>query len=64
MDRETALKLEVEYDGKRPASLDWFLEQIGITEDEFNEIMKQHVVEPWEFKLPTETGKPLSDLEA
>ena len=62
MDRETALKLEAEYDGKRPASLDWFLEQIGITEEEFNEIMKLHIVEPWEFRLPAVTGEPLSDL--
>lgn len=64
MDRETALKLEAEYDGKVPASLPWFLEQIEITEEEFYDIVKQHVVPPWEFKIPDEVGKPLSDLEA
>lgn len=62
MDRETALKLEAEYDGKIPASLGWFLEQLELTEEEFYDIMKKHVVEPWEWKVPTEVGEPLPDL--
>ena len=62
MDREEALKLEAEYDGKKPASLKWFLDQIDMTEEEFNEIMKKHTVVPWEFKVPEETGKELPDF--
>jgi len=46
LDRETALKLVKEYEGKRPASLDVFLEYIGITEDEFNQLAVSHMVHP------------------
>jgi N-acetyl sugar amidotransferase len=45
--REDALKLMEQYDGKRPASLDLFLEYVGLTEEEFNEIAIQHAVKPW-----------------
>ncbi len=60
---EKAKKLIAEYDGKRPASLDVFLEYLEITEDEFNQIALQHVVAPWKppelSKLAR--GKPLHD---
>ncbi len=46
--RDEGVKLIQEYDGKRPASLDVFLELIGITEDEFNEIAMQHCVAPYQ----------------
>ncbi|MBT3297536.1 N-acetyl sugar amidotransferase [archaeon] len=46
MDRETALKLTEEYDGKRPASLDHFLNIMGMTEEEFMKIALSHVVSP------------------
>ena len=57
LDRETALKIEQEYDGKRPASIDWFLSILMISEDEFYEILEKHQVHPWKFE-PTniETG--------
>ncbi len=35
-----------EYDGKKPKSLDLFLKNIGITESEFNRIVKSHAVYP------------------
>lgn len=66
MTREEALSLIKKHDGRRPASLDLFLDFLGLTEDEFNEIAIQHVVKPWEFsiqdieKMPR--GKPLSDM--
>lgn len=47
--REEALKAEAEYDGKRPASMDWFLEILGMTEDEYYDYLKAHQVYPWEF---------------
>lgn len=34
------------YDGKKPKSLEIFLKNIGITEDEFNKIVKSHSVYP------------------
>lgn len=47
--REQGLALEEEYDGKRPASMDWFLKILDITEDEFYEILEKHQVHPWKF---------------
>jgi N-acetyl sugar amidotransferase len=44
--REEGMKLMELYDGKRPASLDYFLEIIGIREEEFMEIALKHVVSP------------------
>jgi hypothetical protein len=46
LSREEAMKLVQEHDGKRPASLDVFLEYVGLTEEEFMAIALQHVVSP------------------
>ena len=46
LSREEGLALMREYDGKRPASLDLFLDFVGISEAEFEEIARQHVVSP------------------
>jgi N-acetyl sugar amidotransferase len=45
MTREKALEVIKEYDGKRPSSLDAFLEDIGISEKEYLEIAKTHEVQ-------------------
>ncbi len=50
LERETGERLMVEYDGQRPASLDWFLEIVGMSEAEFLKIAKSHQVSPWEYK--------------
>lgn len=47
MSREEAMKIAEKYDGKRPSNLDKFLEDIGISEEEFMEIAKKHRVSPW-----------------
>ena len=60
--REDALRLVAEHDGKRPASLDVFLEVTGITEAEFIEIASQHVVHPHRHDPGKVTpGTPLWD---
>ena len=46
LDREKALELCNLYDGKRPKSLDLFLKIIKISEDEFYDIVKKHIVSP------------------
>ncbi len=64
LDRAEGLKLLQEYDGKRPASLDLFLQYVGITEDEFMELASQHWVEPWVPDLVQITrGKGLHDQD-
>lgn len=63
MTREEGLRLCEEYDGKRPASLDQFLEVVGISEDEFYHILKSNEIEDWGFDKDTiKNGKPLKDM--
>ncbi len=64
MSREEALRLVEQYDGKRPASLDLFLKEIDITEEQFLRWMLKYQVPPWDFKKAScESGKPLPDME-
>lgn len=61
--RDEGLALEAEFDGKRPASLDWFLEILQITEDDFYAILEKHQVHPWKFDVSqVKPGKPLPDM--
>ena len=61
--REEALALEAQYDGKRPASLDWFLNILQVTESEFYDILEKHQVHPWKFDPATvETGPVMHDM--
>ena len=62
MTREQALKLTKKFDGKRPASLDIFLEYVGMTEPEFLQMAMSHQVAPNKHD-PTKTkrGKELWD---
>ena len=59
-----AKSLIKEYDGKRPASLDYFLSTLSITESEFNEVAKSHRVYPSDVDPETlEKGKKLADQD-
>ena len=46
MNLNDAQKLVHEHEGKRPASLDVFLEYVGISEQEFNNFIIQTVIAP------------------
>lgn len=64
MSREEAVELEKQYDGKRPASIEWFLKQLNITEQDFYEILEKHQVHPWKFDPESvETGAPVPDMD-
>src|SRR5208337_481011 len=39
-------RLVAEYDGRRPAALDLFLEYLGLREEEFLKLIEPHVVAP------------------
>jgi hypothetical protein len=53
------------HDGKRPASLDLFLEILGIDEAEFMDIALSHTVSPWQFDANcVRHGEPLHDMDA
>ncbi len=52
------------YEGKKPASLEIFLEMVGLTENEFFEIAQSHTVSPWKLNVfEQEAGKKLKDFE-
>jgi N-acetyl sugar amidotransferase len=64
MDRYHGLDVINEYEGKRPPSLDLFLQFVGLTEDEFLKIAMEHQVSPHTHdpSLITE-GKKLKDYD-
>lgn len=49
LSREEAVRLVEEYDGKRPASLDLFLDFLGIDEEHLLSLVEAHVVAPHEM---------------
>jgi hypothetical protein len=53
MSKDEAEKLIERYEGKKPQSLNLFLEYIGISEEEFNQIVAKTVVVPHkqDFKI-------------
>ena len=62
--RSEGMTLINSYEGKRPRSLDIFLDFIGITEDEFNEIVSQHIVSPHQYDTSkVVSGEKLHDFD-
>jgi len=62
MSRDEAMKLIEKYDGKRPASLDVFLEYLDMSEEEFMKIAMSHCVAPYKHdQKKTQKGEELWD---
>jgi N-acetyl sugar amidotransferase len=60
--REEGLDMLTKYEGKKPASLEIFLEMVGLTEDEFFKIAQSHSVSPWKMNVfVQELGDQLPD---
>ncbi len=65
MSRDKALELAEKYDGNRPASLDYFLHLLDLSEDEFQKIALSHVVAPHQHdQSKIKPGEKLSDQES
>lgn len=65
MARGEAVELVRKYEGKRPYSLDHFLEMLSLTEDEFNRIATSHEVSPHKWDASkVETGPKLPDQDS
>lgn len=59
---EEGLAMQAQYDGQRPASLDVFLEFVGMNEKEFNETALQHQISPHQHDpAAVRRGQPLWD---
>ena len=64
MQRKEAINFIQEYEGKRPPSLDIFLNYIGLKEKEFMEVALSHGVSPYKHNpLEVRLGKILNDYD-
>ncbi len=64
LSREDAVALVRQYEGRRPPSLDLFLEYIGLTEEEFLEVALSHGVSPYRHDpSTTQPGTPAHDFD-
>lgn len=64
MTRDEAVELCKQYDGKRPASLDLYLQMLELTEDEFIKILQKNQVYDWGFDAnKIEKGQELPDMK-
>ena len=64
MTPEEAFDLNERFDGVKPASLEVFLEYVGLTEDEFNEIVKSMSVSPYDHDFSeVNLGERLWDMD-
>lgn len=63
--REKAMELIKKFEGKKPRSLEVFLEYLEITEKEFNEIVMKHLIPPAPLTDPADlkVGKKLWDQD-
>lgn len=63
--REQGLEMVEQYEGKRPPSLDLFLEFVGLSEQEFLQIAMSHGVSPHQHDPATiQPGRKLPDFDA
>jgi N-acetyl sugar amidotransferase len=61
--REEGLDMISKYEGKKPPSLEIFLEMVGLTEEEFFKISESHAVSPWKLNIfEQESGEKLPDF--
>jgi len=64
LSRDEALATIEDYEGKRPPSLDLFLEYVGLNEEEFLEIALSHTVSPYRHDPAKVTpGKKVHDFD-
>lgn len=62
--REAGVDLVEKYDGKRPPSLDLFLDYLQMTEEEFLEVAMRHMVSPHVFDPDkVEDGERMPDMD-
>lgn len=64
MSREDAMKLITKYEGKKPNALKYFLDYVGLSEDEFNEIVTATAIPPYkhDFEKNSEYCEPIPDM--
>ncbi|MCX6011940.1 MAG: N-acetyl sugar amidotransferase [Chloroflexi bacterium] len=62
--REEGMDMISKYEGKKPPSLEIFLEMVGLTESEFFKIAQSHTVSPWQLNISEQKpGEKLHDFD-
>lgn len=65
LDREDGVKMAEKYDGKEPASMEYTLKVMGLTKDEYYEILSKHAIHPWKLeRAKIEKGEKLYDMDS
>ncbi len=64
LDRNEARALVEEHEGQKPESIRLFLEFLQITEEEFNDIIGDQTIDPWDGKIPVKIGKAPHDYSS
>ena len=63
LERETAIEMVSEYEGKKPYSLQLFMDLIGLTDQELEVILKDQLIDPWDGRIPVRIGNKPHDYE-
>lgn len=64
LDRNEAQALVEEHEGQKPESIRLFLEFLQITEEDFNDIIGDQTIDPWDGKIPIKIGKAPHDYSS
>ena len=64
LDRNEAKALVEEHEGQKPESIQLFLEFLQITEEDFNDIIGDQTIDPWDGKIPVKIGKAPHDYSS
>lgn len=62
--RDEAMSLIEKYEGRKPRTLEIFLEYLDLTEDEFNQIVLKTAVPPYEHKFTDILADKINDIDA
>lgn len=63
--KDVALENISNFEGKRPPSLDIFLDYVGLTEEEYYDIASSHKISPWQFdRSKIKSGKKTHDFDS
>lgn len=63
LDREEAESLVAEFENRKPYSVKLFLELLGITEQELEEIIQLNQIDPWNGNIPLQLGSKPKDYD-
>ena len=64
LDRSMGEELVLEFENKKPYSLELFMKLLGLTDQELEEIIQNQIIDPWDGKIPVEIGAKPHDYDA